>query len=80
METESLFWLIYKGDSGVSILLQWSHSLIAARTRAALAETPGEFTEGFQLDRKTAAKVPKAMIGRVLSAEEAEKLLDKISQ
>jgi len=33
----------------------------------------GEFTEGHELDRKW--RVPKAMIGRRLSQEEAKKLL-----
>jgi hypothetical protein len=32
---------------------------------------PGEFQEGHELDDKTAKKVPKAMIGRVLSRKEA---------
>ena len=35
----------------------------------------GKFTEGHELDRKW--KVPKAMIGRRLSQEEAKKLLAK---
>jgi hypothetical protein len=46
--------------------------------RAALAELDeGEFTEGHELDRKTAKQVPKAMIGRRLSQEEAKRLLAK---
>lgn len=79
MDPEPLFWLIYREHGVVAVLLMHAHSLIAARMRAALAETAGEFTEGFKLDTKTAAKVPKAMIGRLLTAKEAGKLLDKIS-
>jgi hypothetical protein len=35
----------------------------------------GAFTEGHELDRKTEKQVPKAMIGRRLSQEEAKRLL-----
>jgi hypothetical protein len=35
----------------------------------------GTFTEGHELDRKTTKQVPKAMIGRRLSQEEAKRLL-----
>jgi hypothetical protein len=44
--------------------------------RAALAGLDeGEFTEGHELDRKW--RVPKELIGRRLSQEEAERLLAK---
>jgi hypothetical protein len=47
-----------------------------ARMRAALANLDqGEFTEGHKLDGKW--QVPKAMIGRRLSQEEAKRLLAK---
>jgi len=35
----------------------------------------GTFTEGHELDRKTEKQVPKAMIGRRLSQEEAKRVL-----
>jgi hypothetical protein len=38
----------------------------------------GRFTEGHELDRKTIKQVPKAMIGRRLSQEEAKRLLAKL--
>jgi hypothetical protein len=37
----------------------------------------GTFTEGHELDGKTEKQVPKAMIGRQLSQEEAKRLLAK---
>jgi hypothetical protein len=36
----------------------------------------GTFTEGHELDRKTTKQVPKSMIGRRLSQEEAKRLLE----
>ena len=51
---------------------------IHARMRAALAGLDqGEFTEGHELDGKTERRVPKAMIGRRMSQEEAKRLLAK---
>jgi hypothetical protein len=35
------------------------------------------FTEGHELDRRTEKQIPKAMIGRRLSQEEAKRLLAK---
>jgi hypothetical protein len=37
-----------------------------------------DFTEGHELDSKIEKQVPKAMIGRRLSQEEAKKLLAKL--
>ena len=50
---------------------------IHARMRAALANLDeGEFTEGHELDRKW--RVPKEMIGRRLTQDQAKRLLDKL--
>ena len=46
--------------------------------RAALAGLDqGDFTEGHELDGKTENQVPKEMIGRRLSQEEAKRSLAK---
>jgi hypothetical protein len=51
---------------------------LLASARAALAELDeGTFTEGQELDRKTEKQVPKEMVGRRLSHEEAKRLLAK---
>jgi hypothetical protein len=60
----------------MSVVIEPGASPIHARMRAALAELDqGEFTESHKLDGKW--QVPKEMIGRRLSQEEAKRLLAK---
>jgi hypothetical protein len=69
-----LYWLCYRHNNQISVVIEPAPSLIHARMRASLANLDqGEFTEGHELDRKW--RVPKAMIGRRLSQEEAKRLL-----
>ena len=71
-----LYWLVYRHNNQISVVIEPGASIIHARMRASLAELDdGEFTEGHELDRKW--RVPKAMIGRRLSQEEAKRLLAK---
>jgi len=73
-----LYWLCYRHDNQISVVIEPGASPIHARMRAALAGLDeGTFTEGYELDRKTAKQVPKSMIGGRLSQEEAKKLLAK---
>ena len=73
-----LYWLCYRHNNQISVVIEPGASLIHARMRAALTGLDqGDFTEGYELDRKTTKQVPKAMIGRRLSQEEAKKLLGK---
>jgi hypothetical protein len=72
----SLYWLCCRHNNQISVVIEPGASLIHARIRAALAELDqGEFTEGHELDRKW--RVPKEMVGRRLSQEEAKRLLAK---
>jgi hypothetical protein len=49
--------------------------------RASLAGlNEGTFTEGHELDGKTEKQIPKAMIGRRLSQEEAKRLLARLER
>ena len=73
-----LFWLVFKHGENISVIIQPADHIIAARMRAMLAKVTGEFQEGHELDDNTAKKVPKAMIGRVLSRKEATALLRKL--
>ena len=63
-----LYWLCYRHNNQISVVIEPGASLVHARMRAALSGLDeGEFTEGHELDRKW--QVPKAMIGRRLSQE-----------
>jgi hypothetical protein len=53
--------------------------LIFARLDAALAGFDGDYVEAHRLDDKRAKKVPKKMIGRVLTEKEALALLDRMA-
>jgi hypothetical protein len=71
-----LYWLVYRHNNRMSVVIEPGASPIHARMRAALAELDqGEFTESHKLDGKW--QVPKEMIGRRLSQEEAKRLLAK---
>ena len=71
-----LFWLVYRHNNQISVVIEPAPSLIHARMRAALAELDeGEFTEGHELPGKW--KVAKEMIARRLSQVEAKRLLAK---
>ena len=68
-----LYWLCYRHNNEISVVIEPGASVIHARMRAALdGLDEGEFTEGHELDRKW--KVVKQMIGRRLSQEEAKRL------
>jgi hypothetical protein len=69
-----LFWLCYRHNNHISVVIEPGASAIHARLRASLGGLDeGTFTEGHELDRKW--QVPKAMVGRRLSQEEAKRLL-----
>ena len=61
-----LYWLCYRHNNQISVVIEPGASLVHARLRASLAELDeGTFTEGHELDHKW--QVPKEMIGRRLS-------------
>jgi hypothetical protein len=63
-----LYWLCSRHHNQISVVI----------LRAALnGLDEGTFTEGHELDGKTAKQIPKSMIGRRLSQAEAKKLLAK---
>ncbi len=72
-----LYWLCYRHDNQISVVIEPGASPIHARMRAALVGLDEGLSQGHELDRKTAKQVPKSMIGGRLSQEEAKKLLAK---
>jgi len=73
-----LFWLCYRHDNQISVVIEPVPSLIHARMRASLGGLDqGDFTEGHELDRKREKQVSKGMIGRRLSQDEAKRLVAK---
>jgi len=72
-----LYWLCYRHNNQISVVIEPGASIIHARMRSALADLDeGEVTEGHELDRKW--RVAEEMIGRRLSQEEAKRLLAKL--
>ena len=71
----ALFWIAKTIDGERRYFIQEADWPIFAMLRAAIAGFPGQPEETIELDAKTAHKVPKKMIGRVLSQREAEALL-----
>jgi hypothetical protein len=73
-----LYWLCYRHNNQVKVVIELGASIIHARMRAALdGLDEGTFTEGHALDAKW--KVPKAMIGKRLPQVEAKRLLTKLA-
>jgi hypothetical protein len=71
-----LYWLCYRHNNQISVVIEPASSLIHARLRASIdGLDQGDFTEGHELDRKW--RIPKEMVGRRLSQEPAKGLLAK---
>ena len=71
-----LYWLCYRHNNQISVVIEPGASPIHARMRAALKGLDeDEFTEGHELPGKW--KIAKEMIGRRLSQAEAKRLLAK---
>jgi hypothetical protein len=74
----NLYWLCYRHNNQIVVVIEPAASLIHARMRAALANSDeGDFTEGRERDREW--KVAKEMVGRRLSQAEAKRLLAKFA-
>jgi len=68
------YWLVYRHNNQISVVIEPGASPIHARMRAALANLDeGDFTEGHELPGKW--KAAKEMIGRRLTQAEAKRLL-----
>jgi hypothetical protein len=75
-----LFWLVYGKDDDITLFIQPAETLVYARLKASIAGIEGEYKEGYELDAKTAKRVPKAQIGKILSRTQATALLKKLDK
>ena len=75
----ALFWIAKTHEGKQTYFIQEGATALFASLRASIAGQVGNFEEAIELDAKTARKVPRKMIGRVLSQSEAEALLARIS-
>lgn len=73
-----LFWIVHEIDGKRRIFIQAASTLIYARLWASTAGFEGTFVEAHKLDQQRARKVPKAMIGRVLTDREVAALLERL--
>jgi hypothetical protein len=76
-----LYWLMYRVNGHPSVVIQPAASLVHARLKASMAGMADDrkFTQGHELDPKTAKRVPKAAVGHCLSQQEATKLLKRLA-
>ena len=74
----SLFWIAKIADGETTYFLPEANTPLYASLRSAIAGHDGKPTDIIALDAKTARKVPKKLIGRILTQREAEALLKKL--
>jgi hypothetical protein len=70
-----LFWIVHRIDGQPCVRIQEGGAQIFAQLNAMIDGFGGKYVEAHELDPKTAKKVPKAMVGRALSADETATLL-----
>ena len=76
----ALFWIVHEIDCKRCVFIQEAGALIFARLKASIAGfDDGVFVEAHMLDARTAKKVPKKMVGRMLLDCEVSTLLDRMS-
>jgi hypothetical protein len=73
-----LFWIVHSHNGQARVFIQEAVHITYARIKANVSGHEGEFFEALELTPKMAKRVPKRMIGRVLSQEEAKGLLEKL--
>jgi hypothetical protein len=74
----TLQWLTFKHDKRIVVMIVPAHSELSARLKATYAGQKGEFIKSYELSEAMTKKVPMNVIGRTLTAAEAEKLLEKL--
>lgn len=75
-----LFWIVSETDKGKVVFIQEAGYLLMARLKASMAGLEGKCVEMHQLEPQMERAIPKKMIGRVLTLDEAAGLLKKMSR
>jgi hypothetical protein len=71
-----MYWLTFDNGALQVMIIQAGH-LAEARLKAGMLGQKGTFKEGHLLDDETAKRIPRNMISRTLSRNEANALLKK---
>src|SRR6516162_2217638 len=71
-----LYWLVYRHNNQISVVIEPGASLVHAKMRAALDELDeGECTEGHELDRKSVARQLLGQVDDLISVDTEDHLL-----
>jgi hypothetical protein len=73
-----LFWIVHEAAGKRTVYVEEAYSGSAAMLKAAGNWQEGKVVEIHQLTDDIAKRVPKKMIGRALSQDEAQALLERI--
>jgi hypothetical protein len=74
----ALLWVVKEVDGERQFFVQEASTQMYAALKSAMAGFDGKYVETQQLDAKTAKKLPKDPVGRVLKQREAMKVLKKL--
>ena len=73
-----LFWIVHEIEGHLSVFVQEAKSLSDARASAKSAGFKGTFKEAHELDRNTAARLPRDVIGQTITRSRARALLQRM--
>lgn len=74
-----LYWIVREHEGVRTFFLVEAYEPTGAFLKSAIAgHEGGKPVEYHELDAKTASKIPKRMIGRVLTQDEAQAVLERI--
>jgi len=74
----ALFWIVHEINGKRYVFLGEGSALTFARLRATMVGLDRGFVEAHALDALRARKVPRRLIGRVLTPHTASRLLDRM--
>jgi hypothetical protein len=73
-----VYWLVFAVDGRKHVYLEEAHCLIMARLKAGIAGYLDGYVEGYELDHKASAKVPRQHMRKALAAPKAMGVLAKL--